>query len=69
MIDEVSDTLGWNRKHAAIKALNGKVTLDSKAEKRGSKPSHGECERAIIASIWNSCEQPCGVRSRKHCRG
>jgi hypothetical protein len=26
MIDEVSDVLGWNRKHA-IKALNGKVSL------------------------------------------
>ena len=64
MIDEVSDTLGWNRKHA-IKALNGKVTLGSKAKKRGSKPSHGERERAVIVSIWKSSEQPCGVRLKE----
>jgi len=64
MIDEVCDTLGWDRKHA-IKALNGKVTLGSKAKKRGSKPTHGEKEQAIIASIWRSSEQPCGIRLKE----
>jgi len=34
MIDEVSDTLGWDRKHT-IKALNEKVSLVRKAKKRG----------------------------------
>jgi hypothetical protein len=36
MIDEVSATLGWDRKHTA-KALNGRVILGEKAKKRGSK--------------------------------
>jgi hypothetical protein len=41
MIDEVSDTLGWDRKHT-IKALNGKVAKGKQASKRGSKPHlHG----------------------------
>jgi len=50
MINEVCDPLGWDRKHA-IKALNGKVTLVSKAKERGSKPTHGEKLQATIASI------------------
>lgn len=61
MIDEVSDTLDWDRKHT-IKALNGKVTLGQKAKKRGSKPTYGEAERAIIIKIWKKSEQPCGIR-------
>ena len=61
MIDEVSDTLGWDRKHT-IKALNGKVTLGKKAKKRGSKPTYGETERTIIIKIWKASEQPCGIR-------
>ncbi len=36
MIDQVSDTLGWERKHA-IKALNGRVSMGQGARKRGSK--------------------------------
>jgi hypothetical protein len=32
MIDEVSDTLGWDRKHA-IKAFIGKVSLGQRARK------------------------------------
>jgi hypothetical protein len=61
MIDEVSDALGWDRKHT-IKALNGKVALGKQARRRGSKPSYGEQERSVIVSIWKSSEQPCGVR-------
>ena len=61
MIDEVSDTLGWSRKHT-IKALRGKVKLGIKARKRGSKPSHGEIEHGIIVGVWKQSEQPCGVR-------
>lgn len=61
MIDEVSETLGWERKHT-IKALNGKVTLGVKAQRRGSKATHGEEERCIIVRIWKQSEQPCGVR-------
>lgn len=64
MIDEVSDTLGWDRKHT-IKALNGKVTLGQKAKKRGSKPTYGETERAIIIKIWKASEQPCGIRLKR----
>ena len=59
MIDEVSDTLGWDRKHT-IKALNGKVSLGRKAKKRGSKPIYGEIEKEVIISIWKTSEQPCG---------
>lgn len=64
MIDEVSDTLGWNRKHK-IKALNGKVTLGRRAAKRGSKATHGEAERAVIVGIWKQSEQPCGIRLKE----
>jgi hypothetical protein len=39
MIDEVSDTLGWDRKHA-IKAFSGKVSLGEGSRKRGSKATH-----------------------------
>ena len=63
MIDEVIDAFGFDRKHA-IKALNGKVTHGNKAKKRGSKPTHGEAERAIIVHIWKHSEQPCGVSSQ-----
>lgn len=59
MIDEVSDTLGWERKHT-IKALNGKVSLGKKAAKRGSKPIYSEAEKAVIVGIWKRSEQPCG---------
>ena len=61
MIDEVSDVLGWDRKHA-IKALNGKVSLGKKARRRGSKAIHSEAEKAVIVGIWKSSEQPCGTR-------
>ena len=64
MIDEIIDAFGWDRKHA-IKALNGKVTHGTKAQKRGSKPTHGEAERAIIIHIWKHSEQPCGVRLKE----
>jgi len=64
MIDEVIDAFGWDRKHA-IKALNGKVTHGNKAKKRGSKPTHGEEERAIIVHIWKHSEQPCGIRLKE----
>ena len=43
MIDEVSDIMGWERKHT-IKALNGNVSLGLQARKRGSKPSCGAME-------------------------
>lgn len=61
MIDEVSDVFGWERKHT-IKALNGKVSLGSKAKKRGSKPSYGAEEIEVIIAIWKLSEQPCGLR-------
>lgn len=61
MIDEVCDTLGWERKHA-IKALNGKVSLGAKANKRGSRPIYQELEKQIIIGIWKLSEQPCGKR-------
>jgi len=61
MIDEVSETLGWERKHT-IKTLNGKVALGMKAERRGSKATHGEEEHFINVCIWKQSEQPCGVR-------
>lgn len=64
MIDEVSDTLGWDRKHT-IKALNGKVALGDRSKKRGSKPTYGDAERAIIARIWKRSEQPCSVRLKE----
>ncbi len=64
MIDEIMDAFGWDRKHT-IKALNGKVTLGNKAKKRGSKPIHGEEERAIIVHIWKRSEQPCGIRLKE----
>jgi hypothetical protein len=50
MIDEVSDVLGWNRKHA-IKALNGKVSLGQKTRRRGSKATYSEEETAVIVGI------------------
>ncbi len=59
MIDEVSDVLGWNRKHAT-KALNGKVSLGQKARRRGSKATYSEAETAVIVGIWKHSEQPCG---------
>jgi hypothetical protein len=59
MIDEVSDTLGWDRKHT-IKALNGKVSLCKKAAKRGSKVIYRDAEKAVIVEIWKRSEQPCG---------
>jgi hypothetical protein len=59
MIDEVSDTLGWVRKHT-IKALNGKVSLGIGAKGRGSKAIYTEVEKAVIVGIWKRSEQPCG---------
>lgn len=61
MIDEVSDVFGWDRKHT-IKALNGKVSLGPRAQKRGSKPTYGAAEIEIIIAIWKLSEQPCGIR-------
>jgi len=61
MIDEICDTLGWDRKHA-IKALNGKVHRGIKAQKRGSTTTYGEAEKQVIIKIWKLCEQPCGKR-------
>ena len=60
MIDEVSDTLGWSRKHT-IKALNGQVSLGDRATKRGSKPIYGDAEKDVIINIWWNSGQPCGV--------
>jgi len=61
MIDEVSDTLGWERKHT-IKALNGKVSLGKKANKRDSKPKYTDAEKVVIVEVWKRSEQPCGKR-------
>ena len=59
MIDEVSDTLGWDRKHA-IKALNGQVSLGQGARKRGSKATYTEEVKRVVVEIWKRSEQPCG---------
>jgi hypothetical protein len=59
MIDEVSDTLGWDRKHA-IKALNGMVSHGPRARKRGSKATYMEEDKSVIVEIWMRSEQPCG---------
>ena len=59
MIDEVSDTLGWDRKHA-IKALNGRVSLGQGTRKRGSKASPTEEVKRVVVEIWKRSEQPCG---------
>ncbi len=64
MIDEVSDVLGWDRKHA-IKALNGKVSLGQKTRRRGSKATYSEAETAVIVGIWKQSEQPCGTRLKQ----
>ena len=64
MIDEVSDALGWNRKHA-IKALNGQVSFGVKAKKRGSKPTYQEAKKQIIIALWELSEQPCGKRLKQ----
>ena len=64
MIDEVSDVFGWVRKHT-IKALNGKVSLGTKAKKRGSKPSYGVDETEVIIAIWKLSEQPCSARLKE----
>jgi hypothetical protein len=61
MINEISDTFGWDRKHA-IKALNRQVTHGKKAQKRGSKPSYSPVEQSVIVVIWKLSEQPCGKR-------
>jgi hypothetical protein len=60
MIDEVSDVLGWNRKHA-IKVLNGKVSLGKTAKRRGSKATYSEAEKVVIVEIRKSSERPCGT--------
>lgn len=60
MINEVSDTLGWTRKHT-IKALNGQVSLGESALKRGRKLTYGAEEKEVIVNIWKFSEQPCGV--------
>ena len=60
-IDEVGDVFGWERKHT-IKALNGQVSLGSRANKRGSKRRYGVAEVEVIVAIWKLAEQPCGVR-------
>jgi hypothetical protein len=64
MIDEVSDTLGWDRKHA-IKALNGRVAHGKHAKRRSSKPTYGPAEQAVIVAIWKHSEQPCGARLKQ----
>lgn len=64
MIDEVSDVLGWDRKHA-IKALNGKVFLGKKSRRRGSKSTCSEAEKAVIIGIWKYSERPCGTRLKQ----
>lgn len=64
MIDEVSDVLGWDRKHT-IKALNGRVSHGKKAKKRGSKRSYGAAEQSVIVAIWKHSEQPCGKRLKQ----
>jgi len=61
MIDEVSDTMGWDRKHT-IKALNGRVHLGNRANKRGRKPTYTREAKDIIVRIWKMSEQPCGKR-------
>lgn len=61
MLDEVCDTLGWERKHAT-KALNRQVSHGAKAKRRGAKPIYTEAEAEVIVAIWKSSEQPCGKR-------
>lgn len=64
MIEEVSDTFDWRRKHT-IKALNAKFTLGKKTRKRHSKKIYGQAKIAIIVEIWKRSEQPCGKRLKQ----
>ena len=63
MIDDVCDTMGWNRKHT-IKALNGQVSLGKNPLGRWLGLVYGEDEKTVIVEIWKHSEQPCGKRLR-----
>jgi hypothetical protein len=61
MIDEDSDVLGWNRKHA-IKALNGKVGLGKRLEDEVPRQPTPRRKRLSSSGIWKHSERPCGTR-------
>jgi hypothetical protein len=57
MLDEVCETLNWDRKHA-IKALKGLVSLGRQAKKRGRQPKYGPCVGEVVVAIWRLSEYP-----------
>jgi hypothetical protein len=60
MLDEICETLDWDRKHA-IKALNGQVSLGQQAKKRGRGPKYEPCVAEIAVAIWRLSEYPCSL--------
>jgi hypothetical protein len=60
MLDEICETLGWDRKHA-IKALNGLVSLGRQAKKRGRQPKYEPLVTEVVVAIWRLSEYPCSL--------
>jgi hypothetical protein len=57
MLDEVCETLDWDRKHA-FKVLKGLVSLGRQAKKRGRQPKYGPCVGGVIVAIWMALRIP-----------
>lgn len=57
MLDEICETLGWDRKHA-IKALNGLVSLGRQAKKRGRQPKYEPLVTEVVVAIWMALRIP-----------
>ena len=57
MLDEVCETLNWDRKHA-IEALRVLVSLVRQAKKRGRQPKYGPFVGEVVVAIWRLSEFP-----------
>lgn len=67
MLDEICETLGWDRKHA-IKALNGLVSLGRQAKKRGRQPKYEPLVTEVVVAIWRLSNTRAASISRRFCR-
>lgn len=60
MLTEVTDNLGYHRKHAT-RRLNGKIVSLAKPW-RYREPTYPESLIDVLKHVWEAAQQPCGVR-------
>ena len=64
LLDELCETLDWDRKHA-IKSLNGRINRHGRRGRSGRKKKYDSLIGTVVTAIWKASEQPCSIRLKE----